>query len=293
MPKAEEIIEAFRTARDGSNELKTALTVVTDPTTEKSPTAPGFMSVVSHYEFRDGARFRFRYSFPEDPKENECFLGIEDDVGLKFGWIMDINTYLLDMDMTGTPVNIITQALSKAAKMHARAGARVEPRASGESGAGGDVGAGAGPARGPIFSSVPPGKKSTRSAGYRIEDHPLAAILAAQQPAARMRVLQGMNGHRLGGAGGGAGAAGAGDVVVDQAGPASGATSDRKRSVPINFGSSRYATTTLMQQLKLLQKQDTRKEGFTAVPYPDDLYTWDVKLFFDDTSTNLGQDLVC
>lgn len=51
------------------------------------------------------------------------------------------------------------------------------------------------------------------------------------------------------------------------------------------FGPSRLATTTLMKQISLLQTQDTRKDGFTAEPSGNDLYIWNVKLYFEDEST--------
>lgn len=57
------------------------------------------------------------------------------------------------------------------------------------------------------------------------------------------------------------------------------------------FGHSRLSTTTLMKQIALLGTMDTRKDGFIAEPLEDDLYTWDVKLFFDDPSTSIAVDL--
>lgn len=51
---------------------------------------------------------------------------------------------------------------------------------------------------------------------------------------------------------------------------------------PPKFGHSRLATATLMKQITLLKEMDTRKEGFVAEPVEDDLYKWNVKLFFDD-----------
>lgn len=69
----------------------------------------------------------------------------------------------------------------------------------------------------------------------------------------------------------------------------------RKRNTPEQyeapiFGSSPLATTTLMKQIKLLSTMDTRKDGFTAEPAADDLYKWNVQLYFDDSS-RIGQDL--
>lgn len=57
------------------------------------------------------------------------------------------------------------------------------------------------------------------------------------------------------------------------------------------FGHSRLSTTTLMKQITLLGTMDTRKDGFSAEPMDDDLYTWEVKLFFDDLSTSIAVDL--
>ncbi|CAN8062375.1 unnamed protein product [Agarophyton chilense] len=61
----------------------------------------------------------------------------------------------------------------------------------------------------------------------------------------------------------------------------------RKRPLPSAvrapvFTPSRIATTTLMKQLSILQSMDTRRDGFTATPVADDLYRWNVMLYFDN-----------
>lgn len=56
------------------------------------------------------------------------------------------------------------------------------------------------------------------------------------------------------------------------------------------FGSTTLATTTLMKQLRLLEEQNTKQEGFVAEPKEDDLYTWRVLLYFDD-SVKIGREL--
>lgn len=71
----------------------------------------------------------------------------------------------------------------------------------------------------------------------------------------------------------------------------------RKRPAAFNyntpqFGESRVATTTLMKQLSILNAMDTEKEGFTAQPQEDNLYTWTTKLFFNEKeSCALADDL--
>lgn len=49
-----------------------------------------------------------------------------------------------------------------------------------------------------------------------------------------------------------------------------------------SFSETRWATTTLMKQISILQSMDTRTDGFMAEPNEDNLYIWNVKLFFDD-----------
>lgn len=307
MPTSEEVFGAFTTVwAELDGDLRSALTQVSAAREEASPTAPGMRSVVAHLEFRDGARFRLRYSFDA----RDAFLSVEDDVGLHFGFLDDINAYLLDVDFNQPIPSVLTTALAKCVKMHHRASSMSRPASS--SGAGAGAGAGAARAAGgaaAVAGGIPldfqggmmmytgSRKQSTRSAAYRIEDHPLAAILAAQQPAQRMRALQAM--ARPPGGVDGAPAAlplpvGAElDVVNGAAGAGAEAKNgDRKRGVEINFGSSRHATTALMAQVRLLQKQNTRADGFLAQPRDDDLYTWDVSLYFDDPSTALYRDLV-
>lgn len=74
----------------------------------------------------------------------------------------------------------------------------------------------------------------------------------------------------------------------------------RKRSAeavqyePPRFGHSRLATATLMKQITLLKDMDTRKDGFIAEPVDEDLYKWNVHLYFDDVqgsriATDLAQ----
>lgn len=70
----------------------------------------------------------------------------------------------------------------------------------------------------------------------------------------------------------------------------------RKRSAldrytPPAFGPNRLATTTLMKQITLLKDMDTRTDGFTAEPLGNDLYTWNVHLYFDDTDSPIAEDL--
>lgn len=61
---------------------------------------------------------------------------------------------------------------------------------------------------------------------------------------------------------------------------------------PPKFGSSRLASATLMKQLTLLKEMDTRKEGFVAEPVEDDLYKWNVHLYFDDVEgSTIASDL--
>lgn len=62
-----------------------SLRQVTGPMASAAVVAPGMLSVVGHYEFRDGARFRLRYSV--DPQDSCCFIQVEDDVGLHFGFL--------------------------------------------------------------------------------------------------------------------------------------------------------------------------------------------------------------
>lgn len=57
------------------------------------------------------------------------------------------------------------------------------------------------------------------------------------------------------------------------------------------FGYNRLASTTLMKQIALLKDMDTRKDGFMAEPEDDDLYRWNVRLYFDDTSSPIAADL--
>lgn len=56
-------------------------------------------------------------------------------------------------------------------------------------------------------------------------------------------------------------------------------------------GKTRHATATLMKQINLLSKMDTRKDGFIAKPIDDNLYKWNVQLYFDDTSSRIASDL--
>ncbi len=316
---SERIIAAFDTAWQTTPELSQSLKQVTKPVCAPSPSAPGMQSVAGHFEFRDGARFRLRYSYSTDPKDTDCFLSVEDDVGLHFGFLDDINAYLLDINVSKPPAEVIGTALAKAVKMHTRASAKSSA---------------------PSTSTAPTITTTTlsasrrgvgRSAGYRIEDHPLAALLASQQLAARQTRRPFVLGHGNPGANaaheavrllnnrlkdnenqpqanvqrdvgvGGAAAVGAAAAVqprapnagVGKAATAASSSSDKKRNgeSTFNFGSSRLATTALMQQLKILKKQNTREDGFSAQPKEDDLYTWDVKLYFDDPETMLSRDL--
>lgn len=57
------------------------------------------------------------------------------------------------------------------------------------------------------------------------------------------------------------------------------------------FGYNRLASTTLMKQIALLKDMDTRKDGFIAEPKEDDLYQWNVCLYFDDTASPIATDL--
>lgn len=58
------------------------------------------------------------------------------------------------------------------------------------------------------------------------------------------------------------------------------------------FGHSRLATATLMKQLTLLKDMDTRKDGFIAEPVEEDLYKWNVHLYFDDVQgSRIASDL--
>lgn len=214
---------AFKAAWVANPQLHESLAHVTqDPQQAPSPTAPGMQSVARHFEFRDGARFKLRYSYEPkatpDAKDDHgaSFLSVEDDGGLHFGFLDDITARLLDLDVASSPPeDVVAKVLKMAVKMHTRAAAKASEAADNANGAG---------------------------------------------------------------------AAAAGNRVV------------RKRSVPpaetkMDFGPSRLASQTLMQQLRILEKQDNRGEGFTAAPQEDDLYAWDVKLFFDDATTPLGGDL--
>lgn len=299
------IVDAFETAWRAAPELSESLTRVAKPICAPSPSAPGMQSVAGHFEFRDGARFRLRYSYATDPNDNDCFLSVEDDVGLHFGFLDDINAYLLDIDTTKPPSEVIAAALGKASKMHTRASAKSATNFSNTNN---------------TTTAIPPPVSSAsrrgvgRSAGYRIEDHPLAALLASQQLNSRSRrpyfpgyhapvpdlpqlgpgapnrnmTVEENVANRLGLAGRESAAAPAAAGAS-----ASGSTSDKKRNgePSFNFGSSRLASMALMQQLKILKKQNTRQDGFSAQPKEDDLYTWDVKLFFDDPETMLSRDL--
>lgn len=60
---------------------------------------------------------------------------------------------------------------------------------------------------------------------------------------------------------------------------------------PPQFGPNRLATTTLMKQITLLKEINTRKDGYIAEPVDDDLYTWNVKLYFDEVDSSLSSDL--
>ncbi|KAI0560054.1 Ubiquitin-conjugating enzyme [Gracilaria domingensis] len=60
------------------------------------------------------------------------------------------------------------------------------------------------------------------------------------------------------------------------------------------FAPTRIATTTLMKQLSILQGMETRRDGFTAQPVADDLYRWNVMLYFDNVSDcEIAEDLKC
>lgn len=251
----------------------------------------------------------------------------------------DINAYLLDAtcEENAEPHKIIAAALAKAVKIHRRVNAAT-PSSN---------------ATLPVAVAALSGRRKagqSKSAAYRIEDHPLAAMLAAHKPKAGFRARarlalrearnrmaggggagelnvggEGLNakeysvperyrgaaanamggmGNSVGESNGGNAAVAGNNGVVVAAGGAAAASaarhgsegSDKKRNETcmessIYFGCSQLASTTLMKQLRILSLQDTRTEGFEARPKEDDLYTWHVKLFFDDPDTCLGQDL--
>eukprot|EP00171_Calliarthron_tuberculosum_P013384 IDg13384t1 len=170
---AEAIVASFKAAWSETPELHSKLKVVSQPTASPSPAAPGMLSAAGHYEFPDGARFRLRYSF--DLKDPACFMHVEDDVGLRFGFLDDINSYLLESacDPDRKPEQLIVGALQKAVKMHTRANASNPSLNTTQ----------------PTVVSTLPGRRSQgKSAAYRIEDHPLAAMLAGHRPKSRMRM---------------------------------------------------------------------------------------------------------
>lgn len=58
-----------------------------------------------------------------------------------------------------------------------------------------------------------------------------------------------------------------------------------------DFSPSPLATATLTKQLSLLSKMDTMSMGFSIMPVDDNLYHWQMLLFYSDPSTQLYKDL--
>lgn len=289
-PLVDTLASAWSTLTGCDGELK----LVTPFAAAPSTSAATVRCAVGHFEFRDGARFRVRYTL--DSADGAKMLLVEDDVGLRPGFLDDINAFLLEaiFDPAADTEKLIVRALEKAVRMHSRA---VAPAAASGHSVRPQISA-------PIRSAV--------SANFRMEDHPLAALLEAKRPAfsrrraARAGAAMGGEAEQGGEAGqenannarGGNGAGVAQNPAAGEAGAAM-ATEKKRPENPgraegatgISFGSSIIASKTLMKQLQILGNQDTRADGFEAEPMEDDLYTWHVKLYFEDGKSGLSQDL--
>lgn len=275
---AEALIHAFEEGWAECENACNKLRRVGDARIEPSP-QNNVHVVVANYEFTDGARFRMR--FTHDRNDNARIVLIEDDVGLPRGFLDDINVYLLDAVANAEKSShekLVGLALRKALDLHAKA-FRICTKTSNK--ANGTAAAAVAPACLSVTTDNNKGKKQADEhdveGGARTGTSPPSEQQSPASPRRKTSLSVAADEN--------------GKVSAERGVSASTPAKRRKEAIFERFGSTPLASTTLMKQLQLLEKQDTRADGFEAAPKGDDLYTWQVKLYFDDPNTSLSRDL--